>query len=362
MMQIADGQLAPTTFPMPVTDHDDAILRVEVCGLCGSDVEQFSGKLRSAAFNLQYPLIPGHEPVGVIERIGDRAKARWGVEEGDRVVVEATHRCGSCRDCVEGRYLLCSGPKPGLGYGFTSTDVAPSLWGGFAEYMYLDPNALVHKVRPTTDPALAANFNPLAGAIRWTVHMGEVKPGDTVVIFGPGQRGICSVIAAREAGAERIIITGLQSDRRRLELAESFGATDTVFADEVDVVEFVRDATAGRMADVALEMTAHATQPVVDAIKVVRRGGTVVLVGLKNSQEVSGLVSDLIVHHEVTIKGAQAVTYRAIAEAIRLIESGRYDLSSLRTHEFDLARSERAIRVLAREIPGEDPIGVILRP
>src|SRR3954468_12518360 len=83
-------------FPRPMIGADDALLRVEACGICGSDYEQYDGTLR-----VRYPLIPGHEPVGVIERIGDVASERWGVREGERVAVETLLPCGHCASCAQ---------------------------------------------------------------------------------------------------------------------------------------------------------------------------------------------------------------------------------------------------------------------
>src|SRR3989337_272417 len=119
----------------------------------------------------RFPLIPAREPVGVIEEIGEVAAKRWGVMRGDRVAVEALLPCGHCPECIAGRYGLCRGRGVLPAYGYISTRTPPSLWGGYAQYMYLDPHSLVHRVSPDVPPELAVLFNPLGAGFRWAVDM-----------------------------------------------------------------------------------------------------------------------------------------------------------------------------------------------
>src|SRR5438132_12758435 len=114
VVQTAPRRLELRELPLPDIDDESALLRVEACGICGSDAEQYTGVLP-----VRFPLIPGHEPLGIIERIGDRAARRWGVDAGDRVAVESLIPCGHCRGCPAGRYQLCPGRavRCGPGYG-----------------------------------------------------------------------------------------------------------------------------------------------------------------------------------------------------------------------------------------------------
>ena len=100
MVQTGPRKLEQRDLPIPDVGHDDAILRIEACGICGSDHEQFAGVLP-----VPYPLIPGHEPLGTIEKIGDGAAARWGVDVGDRIAVETMLGCHACANCYAGSYL-----------------------------------------------------------------------------------------------------------------------------------------------------------------------------------------------------------------------------------------------------------------
>jgi threonine dehydrogenase-like Zn-dependent dehydrogenase len=357
IVQEGTRTLRAAEFPLPRIGDEDALLRVEACGICGSDYEQYEG-----ALPVPFPVIPGHEPVGVIEEIGEVAAKRWGVARGDRVAVEALLPCGHCRDCVAGRYRLCRARGVISGYGYISTATPPALWGGYAQYMYLDPHALVHRISPELPPELAVLFNPLAAGFRWAVDMPGTKVGETVVVLGPGQRGLACVIACREAGAGTIIVTGLAADEHKLDLARRFGAQRTINVDEEDVISRVREFTNGAMADVVVDVTSYAVEAVTQAVNLARRGGTVVLAGTKGPKPVPDFLSDRVVVKELTIMGALGVDYPAYETAIRLIESGRYPLAEMHTHTLPLDEAERAIRILARDEPGEDAIHIALVP
>ena len=158
-------------------------------------------------------------------------------------------------------------------------------------------------------------------------------------------------------------MTDLAAAAHKLQLACVFGADHTVVADEEDTVARIRDLTQGRLADVVIDVSAFATQPVVDALDVIRPGGTVVLAGLKGSgREIPGFVSDKVVLKGVTIKGALGVDSPAYAQAIRIIESGKYPLARMHTHDFALADAADAVRTLAGEIPNQEAIHVAIRP
>lgn len=357
VVQEGPRQLVLRELPIPAIDDDSAILRIEACGICGSDVEQYTGTIP-----IPLPVIPGHEPLGVIAAIGDRAAKRWRVDVGDRVAVEAPIPCGHCRACLLGRYHVCRGRGAMFAHGYVALDRPPGLWGGYADYMYLDPCSIVHKVRADLPASLAVMFNPLGAGFRWAVEIPATGPGDTVLILGPGQRGLASVIAARAAGADRILVTGLTRDAAKLALAKELGADATIDVEQEDVRRRVKELTDGRGADVVIEVSSYATAPVADALHYVAMGGRIVLAGIKGFKPVPDFVSDLIVVKEARILGAFGVTAPAYDAAIRLIESGRVPLERMHTHDFALADAERAIRMLGGEIPGESSIHSCLVP
>lgn len=349
------SELTIAEFPRPTSGDDDAVIRIEACGLCGSDVEQIKGSIP----NLPLPAVPGHEPVGVIESIGDGAKARWGVDVGDRICVEVIVPCLECRGCTSGVSNGCERPLGSYGYRPFAGDDRVS--GGFADYMYVHPNSNIHRISNDLPARVAAMYNPIAAGVRWAQQVGQVKPGDIVVVLGAGQRGIAAAMAAKEAGATQVIITGLERDAHKLALALRFGADATVYADKEDIPTRVTELTEGRMADVVLDLTPMAGQPVRDALAAARRGGRIVLAGLKSGQEIP-ISTDLIVKKALTVVGAYGVDGPAVEAAIALLESGRYPFEQLQTHTFGLDEALHAIAVLANEVDGEDAVHVALLP
>ncbi|HEY7223904.1 MAG TPA: alcohol dehydrogenase catalytic domain-containing protein [Micromonosporaceae bacterium] len=380
-VQVGPRRIEMQEFARPKINADTGLLRVEANGICGSDVETYKGHLGNA----RDPFIPGHEPLGIVEEVGKRAAQRWGVQAGDRVALEIIVPCRSCQLCLTGRYQSCRNRT--VGHGVTPTKVAPGIWGGLSEYIYLSPNAILHPVDPSLPAEIAVMFNPLGAGVRWAVHLGQVGLGDTVLILGAGQRGLAAVIASRAAGAGTIIVTGLASDAHKLALAREFGADHTIVVDEppapgasqraaaseertngagtsgsaVNTVERVAELTNGDLADVTLELTPMATAPVTDALLATRHGGRVVLAGLKGGKQVP-LVTDMIINRALTVVGAFGVDARAYDEAIRIIESRRFPLEKLHTHTFGLDDTVRAIETLAGEVPGEASVHVSVHP
>jgi threonine dehydrogenase-like Zn-dependent dehydrogenase len=357
VVQTGPRQLEMRELPLPELTDDTALLRIEACGICGSDAEQYAGVLP-----VRLPVIPGHEPLGIIERIGDRAAKRWKVNVGDRVAVESLIPCGHCRDCRSGRYQLCRGRGGMFGHGYVPLGTPPGLWGAYADYMHLDACSIVHPIRRDVPASIAVMYNPLGAGFRWAVEIPNTRPGDSVLILGPGQRGLTSVIAARAAGAGTILVTGLTRDAPKLALARELGADHVIDVEQEDVGARVREATGGRGVDIVVEVSANATEPVAESLRYVAPGGTIVLAGVKGFTPVPDFVSDFVVVKEITIKGAFGVTARSYEQAIALIESGRVPLAKMHTHDFPLAQAELAIRTLAGESDGPASIHSCLLP
>ncbi|MBV1904542.1 MAG: zinc-binding dehydrogenase [Pseudomonadales bacterium] len=356
IVQTGQRQLELRQFDIPEIGEEEGLLRIQHSGVCGSDWSQYKNGDFSG-------VVPGHEPVGIIEEIGSIAAKRWNVKKGDRVAVETMLPCGFCRPCVSGKYNLCiaAGEKGINAYGYHSIDIKPSLWGGHAEFMYLDPHTLLHKVNKDIAPELAVMFNPLGAGVRWAGRLPQTKIGDVVVILGCGQRGLTSVIGARESGARMVIVTGLSADAHKLEIAKAFGADRTVDVEKENIVDVVREMTDGVMADVVVEVTSGATQPVVDSLKIAGRGGRIVLAGAKYTR-VPEFNSNILMRKELVMMGALAVDFDAYEAAIGIIESGKYPLELMHTHTFSLDQADMALRVLGNEVEGEHGIHVSITP
>jgi threonine dehydrogenase-like Zn-dependent dehydrogenase len=343
---VAPRQLELRDLPIPLIGPDDALLRVEACGLCGTDYEQWQGHVVN--WGDRMPLIPGHEPIGWIESIGKQASSRWRVKEGDRIAVEPVIPCGHCPQCVVGAYTRCESDE---GYGFfNGLSIPPALWGGYASHLYLHPRAMVHRLPDNIPTDLMTLFNPLSNAVRWVYEAGGVGLGTSVVIEGPGQRGLLAVVVAREAGAKKIIVTGTSADRERLATALKLGASATIDVTVENSVERVRELTDGQLADVVLEVAAGSPQTIVDAVDMVKRGGRVVLAGLKGKRPVEGLFSDKIVFREIQLIGVLSAGWRSIELAIDIIRRRADNLGILCSHSFPLPKAEEAVRMLGREI------------
>jgi threonine dehydrogenase-like Zn-dependent dehydrogenase len=354
MVQTAPRRLEPRELPIPEIDADTALLRVEACGICGSDYEQFEGLLRTPM-----PVIPGHEPLGTIEAIGDRAARRWGVDVGDRVAVETMLSCRFCEPCLGGRYHLCRTRRI---YSYIPLSEPPGLWGAYAQHLFLDAHAIVHRVDPGLPPEIAVMFNPIGAGFRWAVEIPRTGPGDSVVILGPGQRGLASVLACREAGAAKIIVTGLAADAKKLALAAAFGADHTIDVENEDAKQRIRELTGGEGARVVIDVSSYSTAPVAEALDYVAPGGTVVLAGVKGFKPIPEFVSDKIVLKEIELRGAIGVTFSGYRRAIELLEARRHPVERMHTHDFALRDAELAIRTLARQVPGDESIHSCLLP
>lgn len=339
------GRFELGSFDVPSIGSDDALLRVEACGVCGSDYEVYDGQLKGWINPITFPVILGHEPLGVIEEIGATAQARWGVKKGDRVAVRSRYTCGRCERCQNGHPAKCI--DAGV-YGMTGIGQPPSLWGGMAEYLYLAPGSDVEKMDPSLPAEIAVMFNPMGAGFAWAVERPNLVPGQSIAILGAGQRGLASVIAAREAGASFIAVTGLGRDAHKLARAHDLSADLTINVEADDPVAMIRDATNGRGVDVVLDTVPYATSAIDQAVEIAAYDGTIVLAGVKAKSMTFD--SDRLISKSLRMMGVDGTTRTAFVKAIRLIESGKYDLAPLHTHSFGLKDAERALLVLSGQI------------
>lgn len=358
-VRVAPGVTQMREFPVPDLPADGALLKVEVAGICGTDVKMY------ASPPFEAPVIMGHENVGTIAAAGAAFERRHGLAVGDRVFVEHYVGCFSCEWCHQGEYRHCEltdwRTNPGARrYGYTSADNEHHLWGGFAEYMYLPWNAVLHKVPDGVPADLAGLATPMSNGIEWALFAAGVAAGTTVLIQGPGQQGLSQVVACRQAGASLVVVTGTARDRARLELARRLGADHVLDISETDPLTAVHDLTGGRGVDVVLDCTAGAgTAPVllgVQALK--RREGVMVIQG--ELAAFPDFPVKLMTEKAITIKSARGHRYRACELALEVIASGRYPLHELGSHTFGLDEVDTAIRTLGQGL--DDAIHVSVLP
>jgi len=343
--------------PVPEVGDDDGLLRVEACGLCGTDHEQYTGDLPAG-----FAFVPGHESVGVVEAVGPAAAERWGVAAGDRIAVEVFQSCRVCAPCSRGEYRRCE--RHGLRdmYGFIDVERAPGLWGGYAEHQYLAPDSMVLPVPEQLDPVVATMFNPVGAGIRWAVTVPDTTAGDVVAVLGPGIRGLSACAAAKEAGAGFVMVTGVgPRDDERLALAKDFGADLAVDVATADPAAALREATGG-LADVVVDVTAKAPAALAQAVATARAGGTIVLAGTRGSAETPGFWPDLLVYKELRVLGALGVDAPAYRAALDLLASGRYPFADLPRRCEGLEGAEELVRTMAGETATPPPVHGVVVP
>jgi alcohol dehydrogenase len=343
--------------PVPAVGDDDGILRVEACGLCGTDHELYTGAITPG-----FPFVPGHEAVGVIEAVGDRAAQRWGVAQGDRVAVEVFLSCRACEPCRHGEYRRCE--RHGLAdmYGMISTEKQPALWGGYATRQYLAPDSMLLPVPDTLAPEVAVAFNPLGAGIRWGVTVPGTKPGDVVAVLGCGIRGLSAAAAAKAAGAAFVMITGAgERDHPRLTQAPRFGADLAVDVRAEDPVARLRAEANVAGADVVVDVTAKAPAAFAQGVALARAGGTMVVAGTRGGGGTPGFDPDHVVYKELRLQGALGVDTADYRAALDLLARGTYPFADLPRQTVGLDDAAELLETMAGE-RGVPPVHAVLVP
>lgn len=321
-------------------------LAIEATGISGGDVQTWKGD----RLDVVYPLVLGHQIVGRIAATDDPA----GFEVGTRVVVEPELRCGTCGRCRNG-VGACRSRLPVNSYGRLPSTESPGLWGGLAEYLYLDPSARLHVVSDDISAELATFVHPLATGYTWAVELADLKPGETVMVLGPGPRGLACVVAAMAAGAGWVGVSGLDVDSDRLEIAHKLGANLTVNASSEDVAASVADHL-GTRPDVVIDVTSDDPEAMFTALDLVRSGGRVILASTKGNRPVQ-FFSDLIVTKQLTLRGALGASSNAYDWACdQVAADARID--DLVSHQFPLTEAPRAIQAAAGILGHDELISV----
>ena len=347
-------------FTMPDISDDSALLKMEVAGICGTDVKMFKQPLTGA------PVVMGHENIGYIAKAGREFTKRKGFKEGDLVFVEHYVMCGKCEWCHRGQYRHCENTNwrtnpDAIRYGYTSAERAPHLWGGFAQYVYLPWNAVLHHVPKGVTPEIAGLATPMSNGIEWSLFDGGVGYNSTVLIQGPGQQGLSQTVICKQAGASLVIVTGTSKDAKRMEVAKQLGADHLINVDTENVLERVKEITGGLGVDVVLDCTAGAgNAPIllgIDALK--RKGGTLVMQGDHIPE--FPLPMSKVTTKFITLKSARGHSWKACELALAQLASKRFPLELVTTHKFGLKDTAYAIKSVGGE-GAKDVIHVSLMP
>jgi threonine dehydrogenase-like Zn-dependent dehydrogenase len=369
----APGRFALARFPEPDPEPGAVVLRIEHSGICGTDKHTWRGEsLQYAGTDHEreaaYPLICGHENVGVIEAIGPGAppldELGRPLAVGDRVVPAPNLTCGRCRFCLDERfpYYLCA-ELHDYGNSLTCAE-PPHLFGGWAELMYLLPGTRLFRVPDGLAPELAALTEIVAvthgldAARALSGTGGGFHFGDAVLVLGVGPLGMLHLAKAELLGAGALMAVDVFASR--LETARAFGAGVTLDASATTAeerLEAVRAATGGHGADVVVHCTGHAsTFP--EALALVRPGGTVVEPGtFVDMGDVPVNPSRDICTKGVSIIGVGGETLPQYAPALRMLDrhADRLPFARLVTQRvgleqvgdaLELAQSAQAMKIL----------------
>ncbi len=332
-------------FALPEIAPDAGLLRIAATGICGSDWPMYLSEKPG-------PRILGHEMVGTIAKLGEIAQQRWGVSEGEVVALEEYLPCGHCEYCRSGEYRSCLETDtrlPGsVRYGSTPLSVAPALWGGYSQYLYLHPRTVLHRVPAGVKPHVAAMALPIGNGFQWAVLDGGAGPGKTIVIQGPGQQGLGCVVAAKAAGAETIILSGLARDEPRFAVARALGAQHCIAADQEDLAAAVTRITGGRMADIVVDASGAGAEIVNPSLALLRKRGTLLIASRKGA--VAGFDLDQVVNKQIVLRGTRGHGFAAVELALRTMAGGGFPLERMSTHILGLKDVDVALRMVGGEI------------
>lgn len=307
--------------PVPDTPAEGFLLKVEACGLCGSDLRT----LRMGHRKVVFPWVLGHEICGIVEETGPDYRGAW--RRGERLSVGPLAYCGVCDFCRSGEYEYCENYR----------EIAQAWHGGFADYVAVPGecirNGTITTVPEGVDPVFAAVIEPLSSTFN-AHEKANIRLGDTVVIIGAGPVGCMHAALSKLEGAAAIVMIDI--DETRLKLAEEFGPDECVNAKKTDPVARVAGLTGGKGANVVIS-AAPAPAAVVQAVEMARKGGQVLLFGgLPKDNSKPGVDMNIVHYNGLHLIGTTIFAPRHFLRAMRLVASGRFPMDKLVTHRFPL--------------------------
>jgi threonine dehydrogenase-like Zn-dependent dehydrogenase len=338
------GEYELRDVPVPEVGDDDILIRTKAAGICGSDMLFYGG-----GFPLPVPTICGHEFAGDIVETGKNV-ADWG--KGDRIVSDNTgYACGKCFACARGQYTECE-DRTAIGYGFD---------GGFAEYtripggiLKLNPNA-IYRIPDSVSYEAASMMDPIAGCYEALLQKSSFRPGEDVLIYGPGTFGLIMVQMARLAGAHRIVVMGTKrSAGARFDLAKHLGATHTFVSSDDGAAEQVMGALGGRP---RIIIDCAGSVPVfMQASQLVEQGGEIVKIAFDPQPMEIDL--NTIPLRAVKLIGVNGYNFEGWRACLRFLETGRIKTDEMITHRLPLADFRKGFDAIA----AKQAIKVILQP
>jgi 2-desacetyl-2-hydroxyethyl bacteriochlorophyllide A dehydrogenase len=312
----APGAMAVVVRPSLDPGPDEVVVKPAFCGVCGTDLELLRGDVDPAF--VRYPLTIGHEWSGTVEAVGVGVT---GFAAGDRVVAEGIVPCGVCASCLRGATNTCEVYDE---LGFTRE-------GGASDEVVV-PARLVHRLGEGVPLLDAALVEPTA-VVLCALEKARPAEGARVVIVGDGTIALLAAHLIGLWSPREVVLVGRRPEQK--ELAQQAGAT-----------VFSTDDADARDADLAIE-AAGATEAVLTAVRAVRRGGTVALIGLPPTGRTLELPADLLVNNDLTLAASFGYTTAAWTRVVGLLNAGRITPGRIVTHSFPLERHEEAFAELA---------------
>lgn len=310
--------------PVPEISDDQVLVKLEYVGICGSDIHYFhSGRCGDFVVDPETDFMLGHECAGTIVEVGKNVSS---LKAGDRVALEPGITCGHCEFCKSGHYNLCPDVQ------FLAT---PPVQGCYEEYIAF-PADMCFKLPDNISTKEGALIEPLSVGM-YAADQGGIKPGDHVVILGMGCIGLVTMLACKAYGATDI--TCVDVVPKRLEYAMEMGATRVINAAECDTLEEINRLTGGQGVEKVFE-TAGSLVTIAQTPFLVKRGGTIVLVGMSAESELTFNIGQIMAK-EVTIRSI--FRYRNMyPKAIASVADGKIDVSKIVTHEFPFQDIQKA--------------------
>lgn len=312
--------------PLPKMMPGGFILRVEACGLCGSDLRT----LRMGHRAVTLPFILGHETCGIVEEVDSSYAGQWKV--GQRVAVGPLAYCGTCDFCLDGRYELCENQR----------EIAQYWPGAFAEYLAVPGECVklgnILPVSEGVDPAHAAVIEPISSSTN-AQEKADLGLGETVAILGCGPVGCIHAALARIRGASKVIMTDI--DQSRLDLAAAFEPNALINVADRDAVESILAETGGKGADIVISAT-PSPQAAVQAVDMARKGGRILLFGgLPKDNSVVNVDFNTIHYRGLHVIGTTTFAPRHNRTALQLVAAGIFPIEKLVSHRFPLSEFKK---------------------
>jgi len=332
----------------PKARKEEVIIKVEACGICGSDMKAFQGGAMYWGGEdpwLKAPVIAGHEFYGVVVELGEGAADKFGVAIGDRVTADQINPCRKCRFCLEGKYWMCQVHNI---YGFQK-DVAE---GAMAEYMRFSSTSNIYKISDGVTADEASLIEPMACAVH-AVQRAGIEFEDVVVMAGAGTLGLCMIQLIKLKTPKKLVVIDL--NEKRLELAKTFGADITINPTKEDALKIVNDLTDGYGCDVYIEATGS-PKGVTQGLQMIRKLGRFVEFSVFG-QEVTTDWSVIGDKKEIDLRGSHLGPY-TYPVAIDLFERKLITAEGIITHRFGLEDFAKAMETAQ----GPDAIKVSLIP